>query len=256
MRKARLGGALLSAMKMLHFFVVAFAAVEGKLTSSSAFTFFVSPDTHFTQSGGVADVQKNRRGVADMNALPGTAYPGNQSGFVGAPLGVVLPGDLIDDGCSSLAPSASDPGCVSQWANYSSLFAVSPAPHRAVAGAGAGAGVGAGTDTSTCAFPVFEGVGNHDGGNSTAPADRGGLVRRGVIMRNRQRAALPADVLAAVAPNYSMSANNLHYSWDWQGVHFAMLGVYPGGTGDCASGAALPGSGCGTPGSGPWGWHR
>ena len=85
---------------LLSVFVAAVAAVEGSATSSSAFTFFVSPDTHFTQSGGVADVLKNRRGVADMNALPGTAFPGNGSGLVGVPLGVVLPGDLIDDGCS------------------------------------------------------------------------------------------------------------------------------------------------------------
>jgi hypothetical protein len=38
-------------------------------------TFFVSPDTHFTSSGGAPDVEKNARGIHDMNLLPGTYYP-------------------------------------------------------------------------------------------------------------------------------------------------------------------------------------
>jgi len=95
-------------------------------------------------------------------------------------------------------------------------------------------------------------VGNHDGGNSTAPDV--GLVRRAVIARNRQRAALPRARLQALAPNYTLSANGLHYSWDWQGVHFAMLGVYPGGAGDCASGRGVEGAGCDAADP-PWGWH-
>lgn len=41
-----------------------------------------------------------------------------------------------------------------------------------------------------------------------------------------------------------MSPNHLHYSWDWAGVHFAMLGIYPGTEGDCASGTGIAGGGC------------
>ena len=35
-------------------------------------TFVVSPDTHFTQCGGVPDVDKNTRGIDDLNTLPGS----------------------------------------------------------------------------------------------------------------------------------------------------------------------------------------
>jgi hypothetical protein len=65
-------------------------------------TFLVSPDTHFTQSGGVADVA----GIVDMNNLEGVAYPKETI------RGVVEPGDLIDDGCS--ASSVDGGGCVAQ----------------------------------------------------------------------------------------------------------------------------------------------
>jgi hypothetical protein len=96
-------------------------------------------------------------------------------------------------------------------------------------------------------FPTLEGAGNHDGGNSTDAAT--GLLRRTLIERNRQRVARPD-----APPKYRLSPNGLHYSWEWEGVHFVMLGVYPGTDGDCASGKALPGTGC-DPAHPPYGWH-
>ena len=42
------------------------------LGAAAPVTFIVSPDTHFTQSGGVGDVQKNRRGIADMKRFTST----------------------------------------------------------------------------------------------------------------------------------------------------------------------------------------
>ena len=62
-------------------------------------------------------------------------------------------------------------------------------------------------------YPVYEGAGNHDGG----PAAKGGYVRRQIIKRNRER---PAVV--------NISENGLHYSWDWDDVHFVQLNEYPG----------------------------
>jgi cytolysin (calcineurin-like family phosphatase) len=59
-------------------------------------------------------------------------------------------------------------------------------------------------------FPVYETFGNHDGGINEA-------VRQGTIRRNPLRPAIAA-----------ISENGLHYSWDWNGVHFVNLGVYPG----------------------------
>jgi len=59
-------------------------------------------------------------------------------------------------------------------------------------------------------MPVYETFGNHDGGLDQ-------VVRQGTIRRNPLRPGLAA-----------VSANALHYSWDWNGVHFVNLGSYPG----------------------------
>lgn len=62
-------------------------------------------------------------------------------------------------------------------------------------------------------YPMYEIAGNHDG----KPAAKGGYVRRQIIKRNPKR------------PNIAnISANGLHYSWDWQDVHFVALNEYAG----------------------------
>ena len=147
----------------------------------------------------------------------------------------MVPGDLVDDGCNLAGPN--DPGCAEQWGNYTSYFKVNPTAE----------------DTNSCRYPAFEGAGNHDGGNSTDPHH--GLVRQGIVTRNKARTALQAQI---GTENYTVSQNGLHYSWNWGGVHFVMLGVYPGTDGDCASpGAGSPGNGCcSATGQGIcWGWH-
>lgn len=58
-------------------------------------------------------------------------------------------------------------------------------------------------------YSVFEGFGNHDG-----PVD--GPVRLGVKERNVERNGLSG-----------LSENHLHYSWQWQDVHFVQLNSYP-----------------------------
>ena len=67
-------------------------------------------------------------------------------------------------------------------------------------------------------YPVFESFGNHDGNID-------GLVRTGVIERNKKRRKITA-----------ISENGLHYSWDRNGVHFVMLGSYPGNGWDSTCG--------------------
>lgn len=218
--------------------------------TAESVTFLVSPDTHFTSSGGVPDVAKNARGILSMNGLPGNAFPADSQwkGTVEETIrGVVVPGDLVDDGCNTAPTAPTDPGCADQWNNYTYYFRTLPSPASADGGAAAAAAAQA------CRWPAFEGCGNHDGGNSTDP--KSGLVRRGVIARNRQRAAAKGTAGAA---NYTTSPNGLHYSWDWGGVHLAMLGVYPGTVGDCAApGEGSPGNGCcsATGGGICWGWH-
>ena len=62
-------------------------------------------------------------------------------------------------------------------------------------------------------YPVYEGAGNHDGG----PAAKGGYVRRRIIERNKEREGI-----------VNVSENGLHYSWDWDAVHFVQLNEYTG----------------------------
>ncbi len=60
-------------------------------------------------------------------------------------------------------------------------------------------------------IPTYEGLGNHEyyGTASIVPA--------ALRLRNKNR----------IGVNY-LDATNLHYSWDWDGVHFVMMNVYSG----------------------------
>lgn len=62
------------------------------------------------------------------------------------------------------------------------------------------------------AWPVYETFGNHDGG-------AGLPVRNGIRERNKNRVGVS-----------EVSENGLHYSWDWDGVHFVSCGVSVGTT--------------------------
>jgi hypothetical protein len=61
------------------------------------------------------------------------------------------------------------------------------------------------------AWPTYEGLGNHDGHGGRM------VTRDGIAYRNLRR-AVPVTV----------SSNGYHYSWDWDGVHFINLNLYPG----------------------------
>ena len=91
-------------------------------------TFFVAADTHC----GAKDITAlNRRQIAAMNALPGTAYPPAIGGAVGRPRGVLIAGDLTEDGLGR------------QWKQFVSDYGLT------------------GRD-GLLRYPVFEGTGNHD----------------------------------------------------------------------------------------------
>lgn len=60
-------------------------------------------------------------------------------------------------------------------------------------------------------FPVYEGFGNRDVGN-------GFLVQDEIRERNRRRSGIHTD------------PTGLHYSWDWNNIHFVHLNLYPGNT--------------------------
>jgi len=59
-------------------------------------------------------------------------------------------------------------------------------------------------------FPVYEGFGNHDLSQSH-------LVQNAIKARTQERIGLKL-----------VSSNGLHYSWDWDAVHFVQLNLFPG----------------------------
>lgn len=117
-------------------------------------TFFVGSDTHYGRENNAAI---NRRVIDAMNALPGAAFP-RDGGIIPAPRGVVLTGDLLDEGFNK----ETAPG---NWAELCRDFGLT------------------GLDGRLC-YPLYEGFGNHDGGPLRS------LVRAGIRERNKQRVGL------------------------------------------------------------------
>jgi len=157
-------------------------------------TFLVVADTHYGLDQWADNEALNKAAIDRMNAIPGTSYPPDAGGgYVDLPRGVLVAGDLTDTGEKS------------NWYGYW-FFG-----HRdgfindyALDGQG------------RIDYQVYEGYGNHD---IHSPAT--GEVLSGIKERNTQRRDLTG-----------LSVNGLHYSWDWNQVHFVNLNIYPGGPGD------------------------
>lgn len=64
-----------------------------------------------------------------------------------------------------------------------------------------------------CKYPVFEGVGNHDVNPNL-------FVFKKVKQRNQTRKSL--GYITDISPG------GYHYSWDWDGVHFVNVNLFPG----------------------------
>ncbi len=87
-----------------------------------------------------------------------------------------------------------DSGSEIQWDQFTSLFGLN--------------------GDKVLSMPVFETFGNHDGNS-------GGVVREGITARNSARTT-----------KVNISSNGIHYSFDRGGIHFVVLGSYPGGLWD------------------------
>ncbi|HSU67065.1 MAG TPA: metallophosphoesterase [Tepidisphaeraceae bacterium] len=159
--------------------------------------FFVIGDTHYLadkQSPGRLDARSadvTSKLIDTLNALPGTNIPDAAGGgTVGTPSGLIHAGDLIDSGDKSGGPYAAMHH--TEWNGYVSDFGLT------------------GKD-GKLKTPVYEIHGNHDG-----PSGKGVPID-GIISRNKSRPGLT-----------HISANGLHYSWDWGRVHFVCLGIVVG----------------------------
>lgn len=167
--------------------------LTGVLQAATDVTFFVGSDPHYrTIKEDKARYPRNEAIVDDMNALPGNIYPEEVGGgAIAVPRGVLIPGDLIHSGNWK---TTSD-----QWSLFTSHFGVKRGEGR-------------------CQYPAYEAWGNHDGPpenytNWTTTCH----LQENIKIRTTRRTGLTA-----------VSENGKFYSWDWDGVHFVSLGIYPG----------------------------
>lgn len=137
-------------------------------------TFFVGSDSHYGRENNAAI---NRRVIDEMNALPGVSLPASiGGGIVRTPRGVVLNGDLLDEGFNPETAKA-------QWAEFCRDYGLT------------------GADGRLC-YPLYEGFGNHDGGPTKS------ITRAGIKERNAGRVGL-----ASISPDghhYSWDWDQVH----------------------------------------------
>lgn len=173
------------------------AAAPPKSGAARNVTFLSVSDTHYDAFENEDRNDRVRETVRQMNGIAEATWPKGLGGdAVPKPRGVVALGDLIDDGDRKLPQGVQGPR---QWAGFVSDFGLD------------------GTD-GLLTFPVFEGWGNHDG--PPAGKEKNGFS---VQAEMKKRNAIRKE--KGLVKN--LAASGLHYSWDWDDIHFVQLGIYP-----------------------------
>ena len=137
-------------------------------------TFFSWSDTHYLDTDTAGKEKVNI-----INNLPTTDYPASVGGGkVANPRGVILQGDLINDGGNAtLAPA--------QWVNWKADFGVN--------------------GEGRCKFPAFEGMGNHDVNDNL-------FMYSNIAARNVTRKNLGLiDHISANGYHYSWDWDGVHF---------------------------------------------
>ncbi len=184
----------LGALGVAPLWLASRTAAETPALSRPDFSFLVISDTHFfadpDQPGRMEPRSEalTRALVETLNRLPGTALPAAAGGgTVLAPKGVLILGDLINDGDKN---GGDFPRLqLTEWTAFTQRMGLTGAEGE-------------------LKFPVYELPGNHD-----APGGQG-LVIDGLRVRNQRRPGLTA-----------VSESGVHYAWQWGGVHFLNLGL-------------------------------
>lgn len=174
------------------------AATAAADNAPEGLAFLVVSDTHYTALEGAPEqldrqiLEVNRRLIDLLNQLPGQTLPASMGGGrIRRARGVLHLGDMIDSGDKGTGP-VSVRRQATEWRSYVGDFGLTRSEGR-------------------LKYPVYEIHGNHDSVRET------NVVISGLIQRNKAR----PDVT-------HVSANGLHYSWDWDGIHFIALGIVVG----------------------------
>ena len=168
-------------------------------TAGRDVTFISTSDSHYVSVGTKHKDRnaKNRTTVLAINAVTDLAWPESLGGGpVDAPRGVMLLGDVIDDG--DIMFEGINKG-EKQYEFFLADFGLD------------------GSD-GVLKYPVFETWGNHDG--PPIGAERHGFSFQAKF-KQRNAIRLQKGLIDNLGPN------GLHYSWDWDDVHFVTLGIYP-----------------------------
>jgi cytolysin (calcineurin-like family phosphatase) len=192
-------------MRMLRFGAFLVTLVASALADTGApsgayrdVIFISTSDCHYREANRRDNFNHlNRASIEAMNSIAGTAWPEKLGGdAIKRPRGVVVLGDCIDDG-----DRGTDGRHISeeQCKLFTADFGLD------------------GTD-GMLKFPVFEGWGNHDG--PPAGKEKNGFSFQAQL-KKRNLARKARGMISNV------SENGLHYSWDWEDVHFVQLNLYP-----------------------------
>jgi len=174
------------------------AAPSAAVAGTRNVTLISTSDSHYKAFESRQWNELNRETINEINRIAGRPWPDKLgSDGIDTPRGVVLLGDCIDDGDRVVEGRDYT---AEQFRTFIAHFGLD------------------GTD-GLLTFRVFETWGNHDGppiGKSTkSPLNfQAELKKRNAI--RRQKGWLT-----------NLSANGLHYAWDWDDVHLVSLGIYP-----------------------------
>lgn len=175
----------------------ALAAPATQPATRRSVTFISTSDSHYAAFTNEDRNQRNRDTLDVINRVTEASWPQPLGGQrIDKPRGVVLLGDVIDDG-DRLYQGRNQ--SQQQYANFLADFGFD------------------GTD-AILKYPVFEGWGNHDG--PPVGKEKNGFSFQAQL---KKRNALRKE--KGMIGN--LSENGLHYSWDWDDVHFVQLNLYP-----------------------------
>ncbi|MEI6604391.1 MAG: metallophosphoesterase [Verrucomicrobiota bacterium] len=162
-------------------------------------TFLSASDSHYREPDHRLGCHNdlNRASVEEMNRISELPWPEKLGpDKISKPRGVVMLGDLIDDG------DRAEKGRKISEEQYK-LFV---------------ADIGLDGHDGLLKYPAFEGWGNHDG--PPIGKEKNGFSSQSQI-KERNLLRMEKKLIA------NISENGLHYSWDWDDVHFAQLNIYP-----------------------------
>lgn len=175
------------------FVCLALCANTASAFADQSFTFFMTADTHYGLDLFYLNEPYNKTTIDAMNKLPGTAYPASLGGVVDTPNGVLVAGDLTDTP-ASLNFFGSHTIPTFKRDGFNDDYKVD--------------------GTGRLHYPVYEGYGNHDVDNAQHSYTLDGIRQRNLVRPGVTEVA----------------SDGLAYSWDWEGVHFINLNIYPGAT--------------------------